>query len=312
MSDGSLWTGPIVDAHQHFWDPITNFHPWLSGEADIEFRYGDYHAIKRRYMPDDYLRDTTGYKICETVYIETEWDPSDPIGETRYATDLSKRYGVPNAIVAQAWLHRADAAELLARQATFELVRSVRHKPGGPARPNEAGRSLMCNEAWRRGFSLLSHHGLHFDLQVPWWLLDEAFHLARDFPRTTIILNHTGLPSDRSEDGLRAWHAAMSRLANAPNVLVKISGLGQQGVAWSASANRWIILETIAIFGVERCMFASNFPVDSLCASFDTIYSGFNRTVALLTLSQQERLFCGNARAIYKTPTTLTAKTSTI
>lgn len=297
-----LWRGPIVDAHQHFWDPFANPHPWLRPEARIPFRYGDYGAIKRRYLPPDYEADAASHDIAETVYVETEWDPADPIGETRYASSLAEQFGRPNAIVAQAWLDRADAAEVLAAQAAFPLVRSIRHKPGGPDDPRAAGApSLMSNDAWRRGYARLAAHGLHFDLQTPYWKLWEAEHLAADFPATTIVLNHAGLPADRSTDGLQAWRTAMARLARQPNVTVKISGLGQPGQAWTVDANRWIVRETIAIFGPERAMFGSNFPMDSLCASFDTIFSGFRQIVADMPPPVQAQLFAGTARRIYRT-----------
>lgn len=213
MSDENTWTGPIVDAHQHFWDPITNDHPWLRSDVMIPFRYGDYSAIKRPYLPDDYRKDATGHTICETVYVETEWNPHTPLDETRYASGLSAGYHLPNAVVAQAWLDRDDAVTVVAGQAAFPLVRSIRHKPKGPMSPEEVGRTrtLMSDERWRRGYTLLERHGLHFDLQTPWWNLDEAITLARDFPRTLIILNHAGLPADRSANGLASWRAAMAR-----------------------------------------------------------------------------------------------------
>ncbi len=293
--------GPVVDAHQHFWDPSANDYPWLRPEARIAFRYGDYAAIKRRYLPPDYLADARGQNIRETVYVEAEWNPADPLGETRHVSGLAARFGMPNAIVAQAWLDQADAASVLAAQAGFPLVRSVRHKPGGSRAPGEPGRTLMSDERWRGGYELLARHGLHFDLQAPWWALGEAAMLARDFPATTIVLNHTGLPADRSDTGLQAWRGAMAALANWPNVAVKISGLGQPGLPWTAASNRWIVREAIAMFGAERCMFASNFPVDSLCASFETIFSGFREIVEDLPLPDQARLFCGTARAVYRT-----------
>jgi predicted TIM-barrel fold metal-dependent hydrolase len=303
MQDKSIWTGPIVDAHQHFWDPFANNHPWLKPEAMIPFRYGDYSALKRRYLPEDYRKDAKAHDVCESVYVETEWDPATPIDETRYASSLAARAGLPNAIVAQAWLDRDDAASVIARQAAFPMVRSVRHKPGGPATPDAVGRerTLMSDEKWRRGFSELERHGLRFDLQTPWWNLDEAQKLARDFPRTLVILNHAGLPSDRSTEGLASWHAAMASFACQPNVRVKISGLGQRGKPWRAEDNRWIVEEIIAMFGAERAMFASNFPVDSLCGSFDTIYSGFKDIAARYPIEDQEKLFCGTARSVYKT-----------
>ena len=180
------WDGPVVDAHHHFWEPQVNHHPWLAPGAAIPFRYGSYESIKRRYLPEEYRRDAVGHDVVQTVYVETEWDPADPIGETRYASLLAERSGWPNAIVAQAWLHHDDAAEVLAEQASFPLVRSVRHKPGGPASPAEVGgsRSLMSDPAWRRGFAALAPNGLHFDLQAPWWNLAEAEALAGDFPAT--------------------------------------------------------------------------------------------------------------------------------
>lgn len=298
----SLWDGPIIDAHHHFWDPSINHHPWLTPQANIDFRYGDYSAIKRRYFPEDYFADAAPHRVVQTVYVETEWDPSDPIGETRFVEQLAARYGVPNAIVAQAWLDHPDAIALLREQASFPCVRSVRHKPGGPSTPQQVGqsRSLMSDEHWRRSYAALEGLGLHFDLQTPWWNLPEAEHLARDFPATTLILNHAGLPSDRSEHGLQAWRRAMASLARWPNVQVKISGLGQGGKPWRVEDNAWIVNEVIAMFGAERAMFASNFPVDSLCGSFDGIYSGFKHIVRDRSASDQQHLFYSNAQRVYR------------
>ena len=158
----------------------------------------------------------------------------------------------------------------------------------------------MGDPAWRRGYALLQNYGLSFDLQTPWWHLEEAAVLARDFPDTRIILNHTGLPGDRSPEGLAAWRRAMATLAACPNSAVKISGLGQPGRPWTAGANGPVVRATIEIFGVDRCMFASNFPVDGLCASFDAIFTGFEAIVQDLTAADQRRLFHDNAARIYR------------
>ncbi|MNR07464.1 Amidohydrolase [compost metagenome] len=246
--------------------------------------------------------------MVETVYVESEWDHRDPLGETRFIHALADCYGVPNAVVAQARLNHPEALAVLAEQAAFERVRSVRHKPGGPTTPAQVGscRSLMSDERWRRSYAVLHELGLHFDLQTPWWNLPEAELLARDFPQTTLILNHAGLPADRSPQGLAGWHVAMASLAEWSNVVVKISGLGLAGRPWRAEDNAWIVRETIAMFGVERVMFASNFPVDGLCGSFNTIYDGFKRIVRDLPRADQECLFYSNARQLYRTvPSTI-------
>jgi predicted TIM-barrel fold metal-dependent hydrolase len=289
----------IVDAHQHFWDPVANYHPWLRDEPPIPFRYGDYRAIRRRYLPPDYLVDAAPIVVEGTVYVETEWDPADPVGEMRYVDGLRSRHGLPSVAVAQAWLDRPDAPALLATQASFPFVRSVRHKPRANAGPGDGAPGGMADAAWRRGYAALSRNALRFDLQTPWWHLHEAARLATDFPDTPIILNHTGLPADRSAAGLDGWKAAMRTLAACPNTSVKISGLGQRGQPWTAAANRDIVLTTIDLFGPSRCMFASNFPVDGLCASFTTIFDGFRSIVAELRADEQRALFRDNAIRLY-------------
>ena len=289
----------IVDAHQHFWDPGVNYHPWLRDEPPIPFRYGDYRAIRRRYLPPDYLADASPYRVDMSVYVETEWDPRDPVGETRYVETVRRDYGLPSVVVAQAWLDRDDAAEVLERQAQFPFVRSVRHKPRANASANDGAPGGTTDAKWREGFARLAPLRLRFDLQTPWWHLAEAARLAADFPGTQIVLNHTGLPADRSPEGIAGWRAAMATIAKQPNVAVKISGIGQRGAAWTAEANRGIVRTVIDLFGIERCMFASNFPVDSLCASFATIFDGFREIVSDLPVDSQRALFRDNAIRIY-------------
>ncbi|MDX1376242.1 MAG: amidohydrolase family protein, partial [Burkholderiales bacterium] len=158
----------------------------------------------------------------------------------------------------------------------------------------------MGDARWRAGYALLERHGLHFELQTPWWHLAEAVDLARDFPRTQIVLNHAGLPADRSAEGLAGWGAAMRALAACPNVAVKISGLGLPGRPWRVEDNAPIVRAAIETFGVARCMFASNYPVDRLVASYDTIMSGFRVIVADRPAAERRALFHDNAARIYR------------
>ena len=294
---------PVVDAHQHFWDLGRNYLPWLCDEEVVPFRYGDYSALRRNYLPRDYLRDAAGHDVVKTVYVETEWDPRDFVGETRWLQEIIAETGLPHAIVAGARLDAPDVEAVLAGHTAFPQVRGIRHKPRAapsPADVRAGARGSMGDPAWRRGYALLERYGLSFDLQTPWWHLAEAAALARDFPNTQIILNHTGLPADRTPEGLAGWRSAMQTLAARPNVAVKISGLGQPGQPWTVAANGPIVRDTIAIFGVDRCMFASNFPVDGLCADFDTIFSGFKTIVADLSQAEQTSLFCANALKFYR------------
>jgi predicted TIM-barrel fold metal-dependent hydrolase len=294
---------PIVDAHQHFWDPGPHYYPWLCDEPAPPCRYGDSRPLRRRYLPDDYRADTAGHRVVKTVHVEAEWNPADPVGETRWLETLRSREGLPTALVVQAWLDRDDVEEVLAAQAALPGVRGVRHKPraaAAPAAVRAGAPGSMGDPRWRAGYARLARHGLSFDLQTPCWHLPEAAALAREFPGTQIVLNHTGLPADRSPDGLGRWRRGMAAAAAEPNVAVKISGLGQPGRPWTLAANRAVVRETIAIFGVDRCMFASNFPVDSLVGDFDTIFRGFKAIVRDFPPADRAKLFHDNAVRIYR------------
>jgi predicted TIM-barrel fold metal-dependent hydrolase len=281
---------PIVDAHQHFWDPRANYHPWLCDQPPVAFRYGDYSALRRPYLPADYFADAGGHEVVKTVHVEAEWDPRDPLGETAWVERLRSETGFPTVMVAQAWLDRDDIAAVLERQASFGFVRGIRHKP----RPG-----AMRDARWRARYALLGRHGLRFDLQAPWIELADAAALCRAFSGTPLVLNHTGLPADRSAAGIAGWKRALRLLAECPNTAIKISGLGVPGRRWTPDLNREIVLSAIEVFGVQRAMFASNFPVDGLCASFDEIYSGFREIAQQFSALEQRALFHDNAVRIY-------------
>jgi predicted TIM-barrel fold metal-dependent hydrolase len=208
-------------------------------------------------------------------------------------------------MAAAAFFDREDAATLIRTQAGYARVRSIRHKPRGVARPQDyrAGHqiagSMRCPR-WREGYRHLAVNGLHFELQTPWWHLDDALELARDFPETLIILNHLGLPADRSETGLSGWHAAMSRLAQAPNVRVKLSGICVPGQRWTPELNGWIVRQAIELFGAHRCMWASNFPVDGLVASFSDILRSMLAITRDMPRADRLRVFHGTATEVYR------------
>jgi predicted TIM-barrel fold metal-dependent hydrolase len=146
----------------------------------------------------------------------------------------------------------------------------------------------------------MERHGFSYDLQTPWWHLDAAAELARDFPRMQLIINHAGLPADRSVEGLAGWRKALETAAAQPNIEVKISGIGSPGQPWTTEANGAVIHDAISIFGVDRGMFASNFPVDRLVGGFNTIFSGFLAATARRTAAERDSLFHGNAARFYR------------
>jgi predicted TIM-barrel fold metal-dependent hydrolase len=278
---------PIVDAHQHFWDLGANRYPWLQDEP-VAFRYGDYSALRRNYLPEDFIKDTASFDVRKTIHVEAEWYPGDPVGETRWLMELKSRHGLPTAVVAQAWFDREDIDDVLAAQAAFGPVRGIRQKPR---------QGQMKDARWRAGYALLEKHGLHFELQTAFSELYDAAELAGAFPRIPIVVNHAGVPGNREKDNLDAWRAATRALAGCPNVSIKISGLGIAGHPWRAADNAPIALHLLAVFGEDRCLFGSNFPVDSLVGSYRTIVDGFRQ---IIPEKHHKKFFWENAHRIYR------------
>ena len=294
---------PIVDCHQHFWDLDRNYYPWLCDPVPVHFRYGDYSVIKRNYLPPDYLRDAGANRVVKTVHEEAWWNPADPVGETRFVETVAAQYGLPTALVGSGPLDRDGIGEILAGHAASQLARGIRNYPAAAASPSQARRGApgsMDDPRWRRGYALLDKHGFSCDLQTPWWHLDAMAELAADFPRTQIVIVHAGMPNDRNPEGLKGWRRALEHVAAQSNVAIKVSGLGQPGLPWTLEANGPVIRDAIAIFGADRAMFASNYPVDRIVGTFASIYDGFRATVADRSESERRKLFHDTAERIYR------------
>jgi predicted TIM-barrel fold metal-dependent hydrolase len=296
----------IVDAHHHLWDLGGALrYPWLADGTHATF-LGDYAALRRDYLPEDYRRDARNQRVIATVHVEAECDRSQQLAETEWLAGVHARSGMPSAIVAHAWLDTPDTERVLAAQAACPLVRGIRSKPvtaPSPDRtaalPRGAPRSLS-DPRWREGLALLERFGLSWDLRIPYWHLAEAAEVAAAVPGIPIALNHTGFPWDRSPAGLAHWRDGMRALAACPNVHVKISELSVRGRAWRDEDHRPVVRDTLDIFGVERCMVASNFPVAGLHAGFDQFFDSLARMVADLSRADQERLFSRNALRFYR------------
>jgi predicted TIM-barrel fold metal-dependent hydrolase len=293
----------IVDAHHHLWDLGRNDYPWLADHPEPNFLLGPYEPLKRNYLPGDYRRDAAGLKILATVHVEAEHDRARQVAETEWLHEVHAHHGMPNAIVAHAWFHTDDSEAILARQSRFPLVRGIRSKPVTAARADEApptGPGSLHDPNWRRGLARLERYGLSWDLRVPYWHLHEAAEVCARIPGVRVALNHTGLPWDRSDAGLARWREGMRALAGCPNVWCKVSELGLKDAAWTVEGNRRVVREAIEIFGIDRCMFASNFPVAGLKVGYRAQIAGLLEILADLGRPELDKLFRDNARAFYR------------
>ncbi|GLU33800.1 amidohydrolase family protein [Trinickia caryophylli] len=299
----------VVDAHMHFWDLATHHYPWLA-EPGTSF-VGDARLLKHNYLPGDLLRDAGDIEVVKAVHVEANHDPRDPVEETRWLqslADAGQEAGgaarrLPDAIVAAADLAAPDAAETLAAHARFANARGIRQILNRhPNRLyNYVERDYLRDETWRRHFGLLARYGFSFDLQLYPAQMKEAAQLAAAHPDIQIVLNHAGMFVDRNTvTGYREWRDGMRALAALPNVAVKISGLAMFDHAWTIESFRPYVLETIDTFGVERAMFASNFPVDRLFGGYGDLWRAYAEIVGGAGEAERQALFRRNAERIYR------------
>jgi predicted TIM-barrel fold metal-dependent hydrolase len=293
----------VVDPHFHLWDLEHTAYPWLSAQPPWDGIAGDITSIARSYLIDDYVADQGCWQVHQSVHVEAGYDPRDPVGETRWLQQSADKQRMPDGIVAAAALQEPEVERILAGHCEYPNVRGIRQNLNWHENPAKTvlGRSdMMTDSAWLAGFALLDKYDLSFDLQIYPSQMQDAGRLAARHPRTHIILNHAGMPIDRDDEGIALWHAGMQALARQPNVSVKISGLGMMDWNWTTEAIRPFVLRTIDYFGVDRCMFASNFPVDRLYGSFERLYDAFAEIVRDFREDELRRLFGRTAAHIYR------------
>ncbi len=294
----------IADAHHHLWDLENNRYPWL--QEPVEHFAGDYSDIRRTYLIGDLQHDASEFELSKSVHLQAEYDHSDPVGETAWLQsvhDDPASEGLPSAAVAYADFEAGDIEEVLARHCEYSVMRGIRYmlNYGDEPRMRFAPRDgLTRDPKWLSGYRQLAKFGLSFDCQVWPWQLRDAARLAGDNPEIPVILNHTGMPINRDPAGMSEWREGLKALAANGNASAKISGLGMLDRQWDADRIKPFVLDTIEAFGTDRCMFASNYPVDRLFGTFSKIWRAFDETTRDFTPDERSNLFHDNAVRIYR------------
>ncbi|MGO4836803.1 amidohydrolase, partial [Rhizobiaceae sp. 2RAB30] len=225
------------------------------------------------------------------------------VEEVAWVQDIADISGWPHGIVGYADLLDEAVGETLQRQSKFRLMRGIRmqlHWHDNDMYRFASRPDLMNDALFRRNLRLLADYGWSFDLQVFASQMPDAARLAAENPDITFILQHAGMPEDRAPAGLSLWRDGMKRLADNHNVVSKLSGLGTFIHRNDPAHIGEIIEEMTAIFGTDRCLFGSNFPIEKLWTSYDALVAAFRAALATYSPVEQDAMFRGNAARIYR------------
>jgi predicted TIM-barrel fold metal-dependent hydrolase len=290
----------IIDAHHHIWRQQDL--PWLVGPM-LPRIFGPYEAIRRDYPISEYLDDIARSGITHSVYVQANWAKENFEEEVAFVQKTADEAGWPHAIVGYADLMVDDVRPQLDRLKRYPLLRGIRmqlHWHENPQYRFAARPELMRAPSFRHNMKYLADYGLSFDLQVFAGQMADAADLAAEFPQTTFILQHAGMLEDLSAIGRAAWRSGMLKLARQPNVVSKLSGLGTFIHAVDGRQIGAIARETIGMFGPERCLFGSNFPIEKLWASYDELITAYRAALASYPADAQEKVFSTTAKRVYR------------
>lgn len=294
-------TGAIIDAHHHIWRLAAT--PWLTGPP-VPRIFGAYEPLRRDYTIEEFLAGARPAGVVKSVFVQVNVAPGGEVEEVALAQNAAERSGFPHAVTCFADLGAADVGQVLdAAIATGGgLVRAVRqqlHWHENPSYRFAPRPDVMNLAAWRRGLAEGGRRGLHFELQVFSGQMRDAAALVRDFPDVTFILLHAGMLQDRSTAGWQAWRAGMRLLSDCPNVVTKLSGLGTFERACSVSLWRPVVEETLSLLGPQRCMFGSNFPIESLWTDYADLVGTMRECLDGLDAAGQRAVLHDTAARIY-------------
>ncbi|WP_157953570.1 amidohydrolase family protein [Zobellella maritima] len=294
---------PLVDSHHHLWQLDALDYKWLKDEGALK-PFGDPTPIQRDYLIEEYRRDIASQHVIKSVHVQADGAITDPVTETAWLQAIADRHPdpFPHAIVGYANLDDASAEDVLQRHCQHRNMRGIRqilsHHPD--SRLSFTAKEYLDSPTWRHNFAKLAPLGLSFDLQLYPHQMQQAARFLEQHPDVPVVIDHAGSPWDQSPVGLAAWKYSLSLLAELEQVYVKMSGLGMFDRHWNEQRLSFVTDTLLELFGSKRVMVGSNFPVDSLSASYDQVMESYRRQLLQLSTDEQTNILAANAERFYR------------
>ncbi len=266
----------IVDAHHHIWRRADL--AWLNGPM-LPRIFGPYEPLRRDYLAPEYIAQATAAGIGQSVYVQANWPPERSVDEVRWVQSVHEQTGWPHAIVGSADLFDPRAVETFHAQSTASpLMRGTRlqlHWHENEQYRYASAPDRMHDLVFRDNIARLGKLRWVFELQVFAPQMRDAARLVADHPDVQFVLIHAGMP----EGDLHAWRAALEPLAPLENLAVKLSGQGTFAHRVDRDLIGLVARTSLELFGPDRCMFGSNFPIESLWTDLPTLVEAWREVL---------------------------------
>ena len=290
-----------VDAHHHIWRQADL--AWLQGPM-VPRIFGEYEPIRRDYPISEYRADVEPVGITKSVYVQTNWPLERVVDEVRWVQSVADDTGWPHAIVGSADLMDDGCAAVLAEQSCVSpLMRGTRlqlHWHENPQYRYAPVPDRMNDRHFRRNLARVADYGWLFELQVFAGQMADAARLAADFPEIPFLLIHAGMLTADDPATVGEWREGMRRLAEQPNVNVKLSGLGTFLHRVDPAFISFVVGETVGLFGADRCVFGSNFPIEKLWTDFPALWAAHQQALAPFSPAERDAILRGTATRLYR------------
>jgi predicted TIM-barrel fold metal-dependent hydrolase len=273
----------ILDAHVHFWDRSARRYAWLDAIP----------ALQRRFGPEDY--DAGRHDVGGMIFVQADCRDEEALDEVRWVAELAVRDPRVRGIVAHAPLHLGARAR--------DVVGAVAAQPGvvGVRRLlQDEPSSLLADPALAEGVRLLAAHGLPFDICVRHHQLRSVDALVAACPAVMFVLDHLGKPPVAVGE-LDPWRDDLARLARHDHVVCKLSGLATEAAPhWRAKDVRPYLDHALDVFGPQRCMVGSDWPVSTLATTAEAWFDVVLDAVAELAPAERDAVLHGTATSVYR------------
>jgi len=298
----NLESQKIIDTHHHLWDPTNGKYNWLIADG--------HEVFNKVYLHKEFEQDIANLNLIKSVHVQAEINLSETIYETQWLQDYYNNQSLhdrklPNAIIGFADFLDTKVEQTLQEHLKYPNFRGIRQILNFDKKNKNISHATfdyLKNDLWVKNFGLLKKFDLLFDLSILINQTEDAENLIKKYDSTLFIINHTLCPHDITNENINLWLDKIKILSKYENVAIKLSGFGEFNSNWTTESIKPLILYSIENFGINRCMFGTNFPVDKFLsnASYEDYWKAYLKITQDFSEDEINNLFYKNAEKFYK------------